>query len=651
MSKKFIAITILFLLSQSVAASNIVGWFSVPQTVVIGNYTISLNDISGTDGRLFLSISNESHEKEIVLNAGSYAELGNLRVILHKSIAGERGFVYLNITYPILFVGENLKIGEYEIRLVNAGLSKEKPVFKLTISNGSSTKDFTKSPITFGNLKLTVSPYPKIFSGYIKINQSIEFYGHKILFKDITIENTSSGYVEIVTFESDGVEKSIEVGKDEDIGIFHVVTKDLIGDEYLLCDIYVRGAYINVEILPDFTKKVYEGKEITIAPYLIRVDKILGNSVYLTIRNSCGEILSKGFLYIGNFTSMLYYKGIGVWLDSIGSDANGNYAQIVGYTYPSELPKISKMSVLDVSFIPLTNTSIQYAPFKTKIVVKNIGDFTVRNIYVKYTPPKGIDVIGDNMFYINNLTVGSKKEFIINLRSNLTGKVSLGKIEVMADVPYELACGGYKTITFYSNSPFISIIKADVNYSITIKAPEYVQAGKPFNVTLTVKNIGNVNVPILLKIPLKHFGVINGGNLRYTDTMLYDAISLNPNESKIYSFTLVPIDVGYLNITAVAVFKGRVVREYTTKLKSATHSTIETTTVTVTKMNNTKETVVSTISKTITTTIIKKETKTLTETETVEIITLKSKILWWIIGLIIGAGVIILIAWIQAKRS
>ncbi|ALM75364.1 COG1361 family protein [Thermococcus barophilus] len=651
MKRCVVSVLFLLILADIVSASTIIGWANVPQTLIIGNMTIDIRDMSSENGALFLLIKNDSLERNVILNVGSWYEFGHLRISLQRSIIGNKNLAYLNITYPVLFIGESVIINGYNITLENAELTKKGASFKLIISNGTSSKVFTKSPIKYGTLEISVIAFPKIFSGYLKLNNSIEFYGHMLSFKNVIIENTSSGYREVVVLESGGVEKEVEVGTSTDIGIYHVVTKELVGAEYLLIEVYVRGADIGVKSIPSFTKRVYEGKDLNIPPYLIRVEKVLADSAYITIRNSCGEVLAKGFINSGNFTSMLYYKGIGIWLTSTGFDSSGGYAEISGIVYPTEIPKVSKISALDVSFTPLTNRSIQYSIFKAKITIKNIGDYTLRNIYVRYTPPKGIGVIGESRFYINNLTAGSVKEYTLLLQSNITGNVSLGKVDVTADVPYELACGGYKAITFYSNSPIVHVTKADVRYVIDISAPSAVNAGELFNITLTVKNLGNVNVPITVKVPLKDFAVVDCDEMTHVDRALISTISINPNESKVYHLALAPINAGDLNLTAMALFKGQIINKKSTVI-TATAPQIgkHTETVTVTapgSTNNQTKTNTVTISKTAT--LTRTFTKTITQTE--EIMPLKFKILWWILGFIIGAGVIILIAWIQAKRS
>lgn len=643
-------LTIFLMVSQLVAASSISGWILVPQKIQIGETVIELEDISTIDGSLFVKIQNETTSKEFLLPIGSNVSFNYVTLSLQKSVVGTKAYAYLQIEYPILFEGGSIRINQYNITLLSV---TDKGV-RVMVKYENSSKEFTTQTIEIENIKISLTPYPKIFSGYLKRGSSISFYGHNITLEDVKIENSTDGYKEVVIISIDGTQHEITVGENLDTQIFHIETHSLIGVDYLSLDVYAKGAYIDMQVHPDFSEKVYEGKDAKMGPYLVRAEYIVGDSVYVSIRNNCGQVLSEGFIHSGDFTSMKYYKGLGIVLDSTGTDSNGKYADIIGFLYPEEIPSIKNVSLLDVSLLAPQSNPIQYQPFTAKVIVKNIGDTTLNNVYIRYSPSKGIEVLSGGDYYIESLPPKASKEYTLVLRSNLSGEISLGKVVVTADVPYELACGGYTKVTFYSNSPFSNVTRARIKYLINLDAPSEVQVGKPFEVRLSVQNAGNVNVPVLINIPLeKSFALVSSKYLSYSGESLSDSISLEPNETKEYPLTLVAITPGKFNISAVITFQNRKVAETSQEIIVSVPlqgNYTQTITFTHTVKNNESvhpETI--TVTQTITQTIPK--TITMTVNNTIEITPLKSKVIWWIIGFVIGAGIMILIAWIKARSS
>lgn len=657
--KRLGILVVLLLFIPMVDASTFLGWMTTPGDMRVNGYTLSIEDVS-MDGSIYMEISNGSMTKSFKLYPGDSASFGFAEVFLNKTFIGSRGHVLIKASFPYVLVGEGINFNGYNFTL----LSVDDKGFKARVSDGNVSKDFSSKDFTFGVLKFHVEPYPKVFDGYLERGKSVEYFGHTITFENATVENTTRGYSERVILRVDGISYEVNVGDKLDTREFRIVTGDLKGVDYLKLTVNLKGAYVDVISNPYFEDYVYEGKDVKIGPYMVRVDRVLGNQAYVSIRNECGVEVAGALVEIGGSpVTGIAHGGVEVGVEGVSTDSSGIKAKLLIFFNPVEVPKAGDFPWLDVT-LTSPGSALQYVPFNATLFIRNNGNKELKNLRISYEAPKGVEVLSLPEQFIEELGPRKSISFKLPLRINSTGKMGIGRVVVKADVPYELACSGYTTLSFYSNSPMVEVAPADVLYSLSISVPGSVPVGEPLQGTLKVHNAGNVELPIVIEVPLQSKFALLTSDMAFEKGSLLMEEYLSVNVTAEHRFTVVPLTPGNITLSAKVLFNGKVL--------TSTSSVVEvlprqpeivyvnltdnkTCTPEVIYVNVTEPCNCTTITetKTVTTTVpqVAEVPKIVKENVTVEVVPLKGKLIWTGIGILVGAGVIILLAWYQAQRG
>ncbi|WP_157255177.1 hypothetical protein [Palaeococcus ferrophilus] len=656
--KRLGILMVLLLLVPSVAASTFFGWTTIPGEMTFNGYAVRFADVS-MDGSVFVEMSNGTSSEGFKLFPGDSASFGQITVTLNRTFVGKSGHILAKVSFPYVLEGEGVIFDRYNLTLLYAN---EKG-FKVRITDGNTTKEFSSKDFTFGDLKIHVEAYPKVFDGYLERGKSVEYFGHTITFENATVENITD-YIEKVVLKVDGTPYELNVGDKLDTREFHIVTSDLKGIDYLKLSVNLRGAYIDVLSNPYFEDYVYEGKDVKIGPYLVRVDRILGNQAYVSIRNECGVEVAGGLVDIGGSpVTGIAHGGVEVGVEGVSTDSNGIKAKLIVFFNPAEVPKAEEFPWLDVTLKSPSN-ALQYVPFNTTIFIRNNGNEELKNLRISYEAPKDVEILSLPGQFIEKLGPRKSVSFKLPLRINSTGKVEIGRVVVKADVPYELACSGYTTLSFYSNSPRVEVAPADALYSLSISVPGRAPLGEPLQGTLKVHNAGNVELPVVIEVPLSGRFALLTSDMAFEGGYLRLEESLPVNATEEHHFTLVPMAPGNVSLGARVLFQGKVLTS-TSSVVEVLPRQPEVVYVNLTDNKTCEPKVVyvnvtepcncTTITETkiMTTTVpqVVEVPKIVKENVTVEVVPLKGKLTWMGIGVLVGAGAIILLAWYQAQRG
>ncbi|NJE60318.1 hypothetical protein [Thermococcus sp. 21S7] len=620
------------------SASSFRGWVPLPGKVTAGDVTFEFRDVS-FDGTLVGTVYSGDSQRDFSLHPGESVSENNVSLGFLRAIVGEKPILLLNASFPYVLQGETLVFGEYSIKLVSVGAKGA----KVTVSRGDESKTFSSGTIKFGNLRVKVKAYPKIFAGYLKPGQDVTAAGRTLTFTNATIEKTSTGFVETLFFRYEGRTYSVTVGKEIDVGPFHVKALELVGVEYAKVEVFFRGASMEIQSVPDATFSLSPGQTRNVGPYVLHYDYNFDGSVGVSLRNSCGQVLASSRISAVPVAQALYHGGVTVALESV--DGNGK-ATFNVFIDPSKVPDIKKVANLLITVD--SSPGKKYVPQKVRIDVENTGTVALSNVILRFVPDRGFKLLSGGEISVPSLKPGVRRAFEVTVMPLRSGNVSLGKVIAKAVAPFELACGGYTILTFESNSPKIQVSPSKVSYSLKVSGNENVRLYHPLVINVSVTNTGDVALPANLTVGIPNgIAVEPNGVFEPSSAGLVAPLNLKPGDSVTMSLLLVPYSVGKRKVSvSIETIPGRVNGTVVViDVPKPQENGTETVTVTVT------ETVPSNGTVTVTETRTETKESTVTETQSVPYTPLKSKALWTAVGVLIGALAIITLAWYQARRS
>ena len=632
------------LLFPPVWASEFYGLISIPGNVFVGNTTMELRDASMIDGSLVGVYSNETHSEWFLLYLGENLTVGYVRLRYLGLLAGDdRTFALINFTFPYLFEGQELTLGEYEVKVVSVASSGA----KIWVSDGNESKEFTSTEFKYGHLQFNVRALPKIFEGYLKVNESVEIPGYAIVLRNITVENTTSGFTEIAYFEYNGGFFGVEAGKEADVGPFRISVKDVIGAEYAQVDVFLRGVSLNIRTVPDMEFELSLGQTKTLGPYIFRYDYYF-DGAEVSLLNSCGEVLTSEKLTSGNVSKILSYGGLVVGIESV----EGELVKFFAFIDKTRIPDVNKVANLEISVEAPDGK--QYVPLNVKVTVKNTGTVTLSNVSLAFVPSRDARILSGKTFAIEILKPGETREYNVQLVPLQSGNVSLGHVQARVVAPFELACGGFTTLTYRSNELVLEIAPSIVSYNVSVELPNSTMLYHPLNVSLKITNSGDVQVPANVTIEVPEGVMVEpNGQFVYHKGFISAPLLLAPGQNMTLRLMLIPYTAGrkefkvtvetHYSPVNMASFGFLVIENEGSQCELPSETVCPNSTTVVTKTITQTVTVTSTTTQSITQTVVKNQTALYCPTT--------KKLIWGALGFVLGALAIILLAWYQARKS
>ncbi|WP_456420845.1 hypothetical protein [Thermococcus sp.] len=642
--KRLVALLFILFLPL-VGASTFTGYIDVPSTVGVGAYTVHVVDVSPEDGSLLLDINTPNWSGMKKLPLGGTLSLGGLNLTFEKVFIGQESLVFLSARFPYVLPGQNVTFGPYRVEV----LSVSGDGVKLRVSYENESETFTSS-FRFKNLVANVSGFLPVYSGYLKVNGSFSFAGKTVTFVGAKVENTTGGFVETVFFSYDNTTYALSVGNESIIGPFLVKVDDLIGLNYTKVDVHFLGVSMNLTIVPNEVFSLAPGQTKTLGPYVFRYDYHIGNELKVSLLNPCQVVLASTSLIVSNVSTLLYHNGLTVIPISV--DANGT-AQFASFINPNELPSPEKVANVLVSL--RDGNARQYLPTNLTVEIKNTGNVALSNLTVNFVPGD-VKALSETEFFLKSLAPGEKKEFKLVVLPMKSGNVSAGRVTVTAMAPYELACGGYTLLKFSSNELTLNVKPTKVAYSLRVSAPANASLYRPVNLTVVVRNTGDETLPTNLTLTVPPgVAMASLGNVFASGSKVVIPLHITPGNESVFNFVLIPYTPGEKSFKIEVVSVPGVVNEtglslavpsVGTEKENQTLPTLRTTKTITERINSTV-----TVTVTKTQTEIKTRTVTSTATSSVPYTPLKTKLIWLAIGVVLGAGIIIAIAWYQARSS
>lgn len=632
--KKFMVIAtamiLLFPLMGGVSASSFTGWIPVPGVVAIGDTVMELRDVSVNDGSLMVLLLNGSTEDTLVVKPGESLLLDRTVFTYLRALRSSEALVLAEVNFSPVFQGQNVTFGDYKISVLSVSSSGT----KLRVSMGEESKDFTSSEFTFGDIRVKVSAYPRIFEGYLKKGQTISAYGRVMTFSRATVENTTGEFVEMVFFAYENDTYSVEVGKEADIGVFHVKVEELIGVDYAKVVVNLLGASVDIETLPDLTFKLSPGQTQKVGPYIISYDYYF-NGANVSLRNSCGEVLRSAKLSAGPVSPLLYYGGVTVGLEDVDSKGTATFFAIVD---DAKIPTVDRVANLLISIT--ADGGRQYVPMVATVTVQNTGTVDLSNVSLKFVPAGDVEVLSGGEWLLPKIRPGEKKVIEVELLPHRSGDFVLGHVEAEVVAPFELACGGCVALNFRSNDLQVSVEPSNISYELSVEAPNEVPLYHTVPITVRVANTGDVSVPANLTVTLPQGVAVGLDDEVYSrGNVVIAPLSIHPGENVTLSLDAIP----YIDGT----------KEFTLRVETR-FGIIDSTVLTLNVAIPHNDTVTVTETKTINGTVTVTETRTLettvTSVQTVPYTPTSAKALWGVLGFVLGVLVIVAIAWYKSQK-
>ncbi|EHR77501.1 hypothetical protein OCC_10329 [Thermococcus litoralis DSM 5473] len=640
MKGKIIPVFVFMLFFQFVAASSIVGWIETPVKIEIPNYTLKIEDISLVDGSTYVEYFTPNGSHLQLLKIGQNLSVDDLVFKIHRTIVGKQGYAYISLEYPYLLEGETILFGNYSLSLLSVGNNTAK--IKLRINNES--KEYTSTDIKYDNLQVKLTPYPKIFSGYLEKDETFTFHSHSITFKEALIENISGKYKNVVKFVIDKDEYEVPVGDTVEIGIFVISPKDLIGEKYVEMEVYLKGAYVNVYLLPHFEKTLKENENTRIGPYLVVPEYIFHSQAYVSIKNLCGKALSGSFLSAGNHSKALTYQGIDVGVLDVNYTSESKTAKLIIFvTDPSILTMEELIPEVEISPV-IPSKIVQFDEVPLKIVLKNKDHVDLKNVRIFYAPSSWVESIGDNVIYVPKIEAGSSYEAEFLIRVKKYGKITLGSIRVIAETSTGFGCNENGTIEISHSSVTAAVEEATVKYDVDISAPANLTLA-PFDVSIRIQNRGNTKTPVLLRIPVSKFAIINADSFTLNGSNIERLVSLIPNKTAEFKIRVFPLDSTNLTLQAYVISNGRIVgkdEEGITFTQDKSQEEFQ-------EQNRECTPQIVYVNKSVP--VEKVVERIVNNTVEVPYTPLKAKLIFLSAGFLLGSAFIILLAWIQSQRE
>ncbi|GAB6134699.1 COG1361 family protein [Thermococcus prieurii] len=636
------------------SASSFSGWVYVPGTVSANNVTLHFEDVSLTGELLGRAFVNGTYYGDFALRPGSEFKVGNVVLHYYKAFVGSKVAVLVGFDFLNLTVGESVTLGYYRFQVVAVGPNGA----TIRAYYLGTEKDFTASSFKVGHVSVTVSSYPEVFNGYLKVGEEIHVDGHYLVFEKAWVENSTGTLVKKLLFNVDGKNYTLTAGEKADVGVFHVDVKDLVvvtnstSESCVACSSYADvtvnfiGASLAVKTVPDFEFSLQPGQTRNVGPYLFKYLYPFSSSAQVELMNNCGQKITGAKLTNSTISAVLYYGGVVIALDSVASDGTATF---YGFLNPSEFPNVTKTANLLMTL--KVGEGRQYVPMNVNLTLTNTGTVPLSHISVVFSPGTGFRVLGSDSFEIASLP--PNKTLVLHLRvlPMKEGTLKLGTATAVALAPFELACSHCTVLHFTSNDPAVRVRTSALAYSIALSAPPKVEVGSAFPLVVTVRNTGNVKVPanVSVRIPAG-LAVESSSGLKVVNGSVLFAVELKPGEVRKLKLNVVPYVNGTAKITArVSSLTGLL---NTTSI-TLNVSTPEGGVVTVSAPCNGTVTTSTVPGKEVTVTKTEYKTKTVTSTTTssVPYTPLRTKLIWLVLGSLIGAGAIIAIAWYQARSS
>lgn len=647
-----IAVMIIFTLSLAggVSASSFGGWIGVPGFITLGKTTIELRDVSLDDGSLMMVLSNGSSSSTLILKPGQNLTFGRTTLTYLRLLVNSESLVLLKVNFSYVFPGQNITFGDYRISLLSIGSSGA----KLRVSKGNQSKDFTSSDFTFKNVHVRVSAYPKVFDGYLKRGGNVSAYGYTLTFSNATVENTTGGLVETVIFTYKNDTYPVEVGKEADVGVFHVKVEDLAGVDYAKVVVNFIGASVDVERVPDMTFTLSPGQTQKVGPYVLKYEDYFEGAT-VSLRNPCGKVLSSARLSTASVSTLLYYGGVAVGLESVTTDGTATFFALVD---EARIPRVDKVANLLISVS--SEGGKQYAPMTVSVRVKNTGTVDLSNVSLKFVPAGDVELISKGSWLLSKIKPDEEKTLQVELLPHRSGNLTLGHVEAKAVAPFELACGGYTVLNFRSNDLRVNVEPSRVSYGLRVESSNRTLIYHPLVVNITVTNTGDVSVPANLTVSLPQgVAVEPNGVFSSAGNLMIAPLSLLPGENATLSLRVIPYIEGTKELDFRVETPLGVVNSSALSLHVATPPTSpkNETPVTVTETTTAPCNGTATVTETHTTTHTETKTETKTKTSVTTSISpvpytpVSSKVLWSVLGFVLGVLVIITFAWYQARKG
>ncbi|WP_297469143.1 hypothetical protein [Thermococcus sp.] len=639
--RKYLFALLFIMLLPLAGASTFSGYIGVPSTVGIGNYTVNIMDVSFEDGSLLLAVDSPNWSGIKKLPLGGTLYLGEMNLTFKRVFIGSNPLVLLSANFPYLLPGQNVTLGPYRIEIISVTQNG----VEVKVSYGNESQTF-KSSFRFKNLVANVSGFFPVYSGYLKLNESFSFAGKTVTFTGARVENTTGGFIETVFFSYNNETYPISVGNESRVGPFLVKVEDLVGLNYTKVDVHFLGVSMNLTIVPNEVFSLAPGQTRNVGPYVFRYDYYLGNKLKVSLLNPCQVVLTSTSLVVSNVSTLLYHKGLTVIPLSI--DANGT-VQFADFINPEELPSLDKVANVLVSLTD--GNARQYLPTTIRIQVENTGNVTLSNLTIKFVPGD-VKVLSGKEFFLKSLKPGEKKTLELVVIPMKSGNVSAGRVTVTAMAPYELACGGYTLLKFSSNELTLHVRPTEVSYSLNVSAPANVSLYRPINLTVLVKNTGEEALPANLTLTVPPgVAMASSGSIFASGSNVVIPLQLSPGNESSVTFIVIPYTSGEKSFKVAVVSVPGIVNETSFSINvlggesEGNKPPAQTVTITETMTEKANSTVTVTVTKTQT----QVRTVTKTTTSSVPYTPFKTKIIWLVVGLIAGAGIIIAIAWYQAR--
>ena len=629
---------LIMLLPYATAHSTITGWVEIPSRIGIKEYPLEVRDVSPTEGSLLIELNNREYilKPEVLLNTSFYSVYMN-SVFLEEN----GGYATFNITFPYLLENQTVLAGDYALTL----LSVEENRAKIRLRYNDIEKELTYDggKIEFNGLTVQLSIMPPLFDGYLYKGSAKYFRDWRIRFEDYNITKINGELKEFAKISINNKEYWIEVGDTLKAEGIIVETKELVGSMYLKTIIKINGAYAYLSISPSLYKELEEGKDAQIAPYIVKLEKIFSDGVYISIKNTCGVPLKSAWIRLGKIGTLVSYGGLHIGVTEVSNMATKKVAKIIGFLDEQEIPKVGEYAFANVSFIT-PSKALQFEPFNSTIVIKNTGNIDLKYIEIIPKLSEEFKIISSYPLYIPELKVGEKVEFNVRIEPRKGGFLQLGNIEIQANVPYQLSCDGFARISFSSETRWINVDNATPKYKLVLNSQNGT-VGSSTQLNLTVVNMGNTKGPFTITIALPEGSAIIGENINLQGRFVYFEDSLNPNENKTYSLLFVPSQEGEFEILAALKEE-----DYITKNSTV----VEIFTISAPREKedfekSTDESPTSTAPKIIKENITTTVTHTKVLNSTIIVFPIKQKLLFGGAGFAGGMAFILLLAWIAAK--
>ncbi len=548
MRRLLVLLLLLFLLSPLAGASSFSGWMPVPGQVALGDLHLRFRDVSITDGSALLLIAQNGTELREVLPIGGGLNWSGYGLNLSEVVMdGNVVYALVDFRFPYLLQGQGVSFGNYTVKLVSVSESTA----VLSISNGTSEKTVKSSggSVSFGHLKLSATPMPVMFDGYLRRGHPIRVGEWAVNFTGYNVTKENGNLVEVINLEVGGREYYVEAGKTLDTGTLIIDVKDLVGAEYLRARIRLKGAYVTASVAPSFDGWLPVGKTERVGPYIVRIEAVLNDSAYVSISNPCGMPLKTGFVSVGNVSHGLYYGGLLIGIPEVRERDGTKEAHVIAFLNGSRVPTVRDVAFLNVS-LQIPPNATQYRPVTGEVVLRNTGKTDLRYVEISLNISKAFRADLRGLPYIPVLKRGESAEIPVTIVPLKGGNLTLGNVVVTAHAPYELSCYGLKGIEFTSESKIIHVTPLNVTYHLQLSS-ENGRVGAPLELNITVMNTGSSGGAFNLSVALPQgFGIV-AKNFTLYGKWLQTEGWIGPRSSKVYHITIVPTKAGDYKLTAV----------------------------------------------------------------------------------------------------